>query len=257
MDIKNNLCQSFCDSMSVTKIPVGYAVGTSYEGVDGDHIGFYVVGPNDLGQYHVQDDGLTIATLEALGVDLDNKSRKAMFSELRDQYAIFFEADTGELKTVSVSAAVIGQTAIRFMAFMLRLQDLLFTTNERVTSTFKDDVVKILSEVLDGRAELIPNYVLTQKLEEYPADLGIISKGRRPIALFFGVSEVRILEALLLQSNAEKIGFTCSVVALLETDDFISKKSRARANNHLAAVPVFKEDQYASCRRVVRDLLES
>lgn len=257
MDIKNNLCEAFCGMLSVTEVPTGFAVGTGHEGFNGDHIGFYVIGPDASGQYFIQDDGLTMATLEAMGVDLANKSRKGIFSELRDQYAVSFDRESGELKSASVKVSELGAIAMRFMAFMLRVQDLLLTTNERVVSTFKQEAIKIISELTLGRAEVIPDFVVAPKVAEYPADIGIIVPNHRPIALFFGVSEVRILEALLLQANAEKFHIDCAVMALLETEESVSKKTRARANNHLTAVPNFREDEYAACARIVREVFET
>lgn len=125
MNIKEDLCKAFCGTLSVRSVPAGFAVGTGHENGDGDHIGFFVIGPSLHGTYHIQDDGLTVSFLEAAGVDLANKSRQAMFSELRDQYAVMYDKDTGELKSREVEPEAIGSESLRFMAFMLRVQDLL------------------------------------------------------------------------------------------------------------------------------------
>ena len=58
--------------------------------------------------------------LEASRADLANKSRNAMFAELREQYAVLFDTDSGELKSADVDAEHIGLESLRFMAFMLR-----------------------------------------------------------------------------------------------------------------------------------------
>lgn len=129
MDIKNNLCEAFCGMLSVTEVPAGFAVGTGHEGFNGDHIGFYVIGPDAAGQYFIQDDGLTMATLEAVGVDIANKSRKGMFPELCYQYAVSFDRESGELKSANVEAGDLGAIAMRFMTFMLRVQDLYYSVD--------------------------------------------------------------------------------------------------------------------------------
>ena len=57
--------------------------------------------------------------LEASRADLANKSRNAMFAE-REQYAVLFDTDSGELKSADVDTEHIGLESLRFMAFMLR-----------------------------------------------------------------------------------------------------------------------------------------
>jgi len=250
-EVKERLCEAFCGMLSVHQVPAGFAVGTGHDGLDGDRIGFYIVGPDALGQYVVQDDGMTISMLEGMGVDLSNKVRKGMLAELREQYAV--RLDDGELKTTSVKAEDVGPTAIRFMAFMLRVQDLLLTTTERAASTFKEDATKLLKEMVAPGVMIQSNFVVHEAAAEYPADIGILTPNGRPIALFFAMTETRVLEALLLQSIAEKNHIPCSIIALLETEDALSKKARARANNHLDAVPYFREDPRAACERILRE----
>lgn len=241
--------------LSVNQIPAGFAVGTGHDGMDGDHIGFYVIGPDLHDQYFIQDDGLTISTPEASGVDLGNKSRQAMFSDLRDQYMVSFDRTSGELKSATVDAQKVGSEAMRFMAFMLRVQDLLLTTNERTVNTFKEEATKIIRELAGDRAQVVQDYVIGPKVSEYPADIAIIAPNRPPVALFFGISEAHVLEALLLQANAEKFDIKCAVIALLENEASVSQKTRARANNHLEAVPNFRDDEYAACNRIVREAI--
>lgn len=237
--------------LSVTKVPAGFAVGTGQEGLDGDRIGFYIVGPDAKGQYVAQDDGLTLSMLEGMGVDLSNKVRKGMLSELREQYGV--RVDDGDLKSAAVAAADVGQAAIRFMSFMLRVQDLMLTTTERAASTFKEDATKLLQEMAPPGALISSNFIVTPKASLYPADIGIQIPGSRPIALFFAVSEKHVLEALLLQSIVEKNHVPCSIIAMLENEDSLTKMARARASNHLDAVPYFREDPQAAIERVFKE----
>jgi Domain of unknown function DUF1828 len=255
MNIKDNLCEAFCGMLSVTKVPAGFAVGTGHEGMNGDHIGFYVVGPNVLGKYHIQDDGLSMAALEAEGADLANKSRNAMFSELRDQYAVLFDEDSGELKSVEIEPEQIGAESLRFMAFMLRVQDLLLTTHERTMNTFRAEAEKIIREIVGTRAQIFENYVINSTISDVPAELAIIAPNRPPVALFFGVDDKHVMEALLLQSYAANKHVNCAVIALLETESAVTSKIRQRANNHLEAVPTFRGDERAACARIVREAI--
>ena len=56
--MKEELCKAFCQDLEAVKVPAGLAVGTGFQKSDGDHIGFYIIGPDASGQYRVQDDGL-------------------------------------------------------------------------------------------------------------------------------------------------------------------------------------------------------
>lgn len=255
MDIKEDLCKAFCGTLAVHRVPAGYAVGTGHQGMGGDLIGFYVVGPDENSRYRIQDDGLSIAAIEATGTDLSNKSRQALFSELREQYSVEFDKDSGEMKSPAIVAAQVGAESMRFMAFMLRVQDLILTSTERTVNTFREEAAKIIRDIAGDRAEIFENYVVNQAIEDVPADIGIVVEGQPPVAVFFGLSEVRVMEALLLQSYSENAKIDCAVIALLENESSISQKLRNRANNHLEAVPIFRGDELAACKRIVREAL--
>lgn len=256
MNLRDDLCKAFCGSLTVNPVPAGFAVGTGHDNGDGDHIGFYVIGPSKSGTYHIQDDGLTIAYIEAAGADLENKARKQMLSELRDQYAVIFDKHSGELKSRDVRADEVASEALRFMAFMLRVQDLVMTSTERAVSTFKEDASLMLRELIGDRAEIKEHYALNDQLKEFPADLAILAPNRVPVALFFGITDLHVMEALLLQSYAEKEKVPCKVVALLERENAITHKARQRASNHLEAVPQFRGAELDACRRIARVALE-
>jgi hypothetical protein len=254
-DIKEDLCKAFCGTLSVSRGPAGFAVGTGYAGLEGDQIGFYVFGPNDEGKYHLQDDGLTMATLESFGVDLSNKSRQAMFTELREQYAVQFDKITGELKTDEVEPNAVGAEAMRFMAFMLRVQDLLQVTNERTLNTFREEAAKMIRDISAGRAEVFENYAISPKITDVTADLAVIAPNRPPVAVFFGVDDKHAMEALLLQSYAENKQVDCAVIALLETETSVTNKMRQRLSNHIEAIPSFRGDERAACIRIIRQAI--
>lgn len=255
MNIKSHLCEAFCGALEVNKVPAGYAVSTGQIGPDGDPIGFYVVGPDDDGSYRIQDDGMYICAIESAGGDLQNKTRLATFNSLCDEYGVRREEDTGELVTAAVRSEAIGASALRFLAFLVRVQDLVWMSTERAVSTFRNDATKMLKEMIGDKARIVPDYVVSAGLQEVPADLGIIADGRPPVALFFGISDARLMEALLLQAWAQQRREDCAVIALLETEGAASTKMRQRANNHLTAVPNFRGEERAACARIAREAL--
>jgi len=253
MDIKQEICKAFCGALSVREVPAGLAVGTGYAGMSGDAIGFYIVGPNTSGKYTIEDNGLLIPAIESEGAELTNKTRREAFNSLLEDYSVQFDDDSGELKTGPVSSSEVPLAALRFTAFLLRVQDLVLMSVERAASTFKEDATRLITELASNRVKIEHDFVIHEKLKEFPADLGLIPRDGQPVALFFGISDAKVLEALLLQSYAANQGIPCSVVAMLETESAISKKTRQRAHNHLDTVPYFREDERAACVRVLKE----
>ena len=255
MDIQEQLCQAFCNTLTVTRVPAGLAVGTEYGGLGGDQIGLYVLGPDAQGNYVVQDDGITIPTLESLGADLENKSRREAFAELQRVYGVDFDEESGELKAKSHGDKEVAPTVLRFIAFMLRIQDLAFMAIERAASTFKEDALNELRTVIGDRAVIRENFVISDALSEFPADVGILAEGKPPLALFWGTADSKVLEALLLQAYAANSGVQCSVGAMLEHDKSVPEKMRQRASNHLDFVTYFRGAKREACARVAREAL--
>lgn len=257
MDIQQMLCEEFCGTLTVHKVPSGYAIGTGYDGPEGDPLGFFVVGPDGAGKFRIEDDGLSVALIEAQGIDLESKTRAEAFRSLMQEYGVLFDDDSGELITDPLSQSEIASASMRFVAFLLRIQDLLLMSQERVASTFREDATKAIKIKFGENAQIAEDQVIDPDLSEYAADLAIRAPDRPPVALFFGTSDTRIYEALLLQSYAENKGISCSVVALLETQRSVSQKVFARANNHLDAVPIFRGTEEEAVDRVRKEAFGS
>jgi hypothetical protein len=255
MNIKDQLCQAFCDAITVKRVPAGFAVGTAYDGPFGDNLGFYVVGPDASGAFSVQDDGLYVPTLESHGVDFSNKVRHDAFASLLGQYGTEFDDDTGELKVRSVPADRIAETAMRFVALLLRMQDFLLVSVEKTASAFREDALKKIRTLTGDRAKVFEEFVVSDTLKEISADVGIVAPDRKPVALFWGISDAKIMEALLLQAWAKQNSVECYVTALLEKSSSVTAKMRQRADNHLDAVPVYDGEEDAACARIVRQAL--
>lgn len=253
MNVQELLCKEFCGTLSVREVPCGFAIGTGYEDEDGDSIGFYIVGPNEDGKFRIEDNGMSISMIEANGVDLSSKTRSEAFNFLLGEYQVLFDEDSGELTTESLTEKQIASASMRFLAFLLRVRDLLFLTQERVASTFREDAMKILSAQIGHQATLHEDTAIDDDLKEYPADLVIRSEGRKPVALYFANSDAKIYEALLLQSYAENKNISCSVVALLETNKGVSQRNQQMASNHLDALPIFRGGENDAIARIVKE----
>lgn len=255
MDIQEMLCREFCGTLTVRKVQAGYAIGTGYDGPDGDPLGFYVIGPDSAGKFRIEDDGLSVPLIEAHGVDLKSKSRSEALHSLMDEYGVLFDDDTGELGTDPISESQVASAAMRFVAFLLRVQDLILWTQERVASTFREDATKLIYAKFSEQAEIFEDRAIHKDLGEYAADLVFFAPDRPPVALFFGTTDTRVYESLLLQSYAQNKGIACSVVALFETQGSVSRKAFARASNHLDAVPIFRGYEDDAINRLGKEIV--
>lgn len=146
--MKERICRAFCDDLIINEIDHGFAIGTPYEDARGDVIGFYALGPNSDGRYRIVDDGTTIAFIEAEGASLDVASRMDMLNCLLAEYGAAYDEDRGELYLPSLEESELPHASLKFMALLLRIRDLLFTTRERAESTFREEVIHELGENL-------------------------------------------------------------------------------------------------------------
>ena len=140
--MKADLCKAFCDQLTIRDVPAGLAVSTAFAFTNGEPIGFYVVGPDTRGRYRLEDDGTTIPMIEAAGVDLETQTRQDAVAALLEEYGALYESDSGEIKTPPIDEADIPSTGLKFVALLLRLQDLVLLTSERAVSTFREDAIK-------------------------------------------------------------------------------------------------------------------
>ena len=254
--MKEELCQAFCGELSIRTVPAGFAISTAFDNVYGDPLGFYVVGPDHSGKYRIEDDGASVAFIEATGADLKSKTRAEAFNELLSEYGIIYDEESGELITEPLIENQIPKQAIRFIAFLLRVQDMVLMAAERAASTFREDAMRVIEEKLGSQTTITENEAVNEALSDFPADVVIRAKNRDPVAVFFGLSDQKVTEAILLHMAATYEAKTpCSVVALLEKERSISQKTMQRAVNRLAATPIFRGDEGHSIDRIAREAL--
>ncbi len=253
--MKDMLCKAFCDQLAIRAVPAGWAVSTAFTLSSGEPLGFYIVGPDPSGRFRLEDDGTTLPMMEAAGVDLDTATRNDAVATLYSEYSAIYNPETGELSTPPMSADLVPQRALQFVALLLRLQDLLLLTPERLASTFKEDAIKALSTLLGGKATIHENQSPAPGVE-FPADLLIEAPSRTPVAVFLAMSEQRVLEAVVAQMAVTyEAQADCSVIALLEKDSSVTRKMRQRASNRLRAMPIYEGDEQAALQRIALEVL--
>jgi hypothetical protein len=201
--MKEALCQAFCAGITVTEVPVGLSIGLPFRRGD-DALGIYVVYSRHDSMYaRLEDDGLTVSMLEDAGIDLSEGPRRVMFAGLLDEFGVAFDDVERVLHTPYLSVNAIPQHVIRFSEFLVRMQDFVFLTVDRVEDTFRHDVEKQVIQRFRSRAEIQLKEPPTIDLRNYVADMVIRPPNRMPLALFIGNSETKALEAIVLQQQTE------------------------------------------------------
>lgn len=252
--MKEHLCKAFCDELAVRDVPAGLAVRTPFALSSGEPLGFYVVGPDVTARYRIEDDGTTMPLIEAAGVDLDTQTRVDAVATMLEEYGAIYDPDGGELSTPPIPAAEVPQRALRFVALLLRLQDLLLLKPERVASTFREDATRAIRKAIGTRATVYEDQAPALGVD-IPADLLIMAPTRPAVAVFLATSEQRVLEAVLAQMEATyEARSDTAVVALLEKDSSVSRKARQRAVNRLAAMPIFEGEERIAVQRIEQEV---
>jgi len=251
--VKEELCQAFCNELTVRDVPFGLAVSTAFTFPDGDRIGFYVK-RHDGGAFEIQDSGLVFPSLEASGLDLRNKSRLEAFQSLMLEYGAFLDENDMEFRLAGDSQAQLPAAALRFVSFLLRVGDLLLLAEDRVASTFRLDVERILRERIGEGALIRERQPISANLSDFVPDYLIEATGREPVALFLGTSDARVLEAMFVQMRAEhEEHVSVKIVALIEREKMIGAAVRQQAMNRLDAVLPFRGDEAAAIGRVAKE----
>jgi len=249
---REQICEAFCRDVNVRHVPVGLAVSTPFEGLTGDLIGFYVVASPGGGSYRIEDDGTGVAFLEALGVSM-SKTRSALFDALLAEYGLHYDTKSGEIHTDYMSEDSLPAASLRFVAMMLRLQDFGMLSPETVRTTFQEDAVAAIQKQFAGVDVLRFGEPVSERFPNYLADVFISAKGQSPVTVFFGTSDNKVNEAVLLWMDMHLTHHVDSkVVLMLETARPVGLTERvlARAFNHLDNVAVFRGEEKSAMMRL-------
>lgn len=253
--MRSDLCRAFCNDITVTTVPAGVAVSTVFRRDDGDRVAFYVI-EDEEGQVHLEDDGGTVPMLEGAGVDFETDTRRRALDGLLASVDALFDTEDSTIKTVSFARDELPRRALEFVGVMLRMNDFLLLTQEKVVSTFREDAAQAIRAGIGNRARVREGEAVNPRLSEVKPDMVVEAGGRAPVAIFFGNTESRVHDAIFLhQTAAYEAKEDLSVIALLEQDNSISTSLRRRATNRLTTVPVFRQDEEAAVSRIVREAI--
>lgn len=251
---KQMLCEAFCQDLEVSNVPAGLVVRTGFMTRDGDAIGFYITRhPTDAKLWRVEDSGLVIPMIEAAGVNLDSGTRATAFHRILEEYGASFDQEASELHSEYVSESDIPSEAMRFVALLLRVQDLELLTAETVANTFREDVQADLDRYISGLASVAYRVAPHRLLRDYEAD-ALITSSNCTLALYFATTDERVNESVILwmENKERQTGLKVALMLEREKPAQINSRSLRRAMNRLDATTVYRDDEIGAISRIAQ-----
>jgi hypothetical protein len=214
--MKDILCRAFCDALEVRNIPSGYAITTPYSFDDGDPIIVYAMTVR-AGIYRLEDAGVQIPMLIGSGVEIGDGLRAEVFDSLLREYELSFDDAAMVVRSNEFAEAEIGLATLNLVAFMLRLQDFMLLTRERVKRTWQDDAIRSIHETFDGLGRVEEHAPVLPEARSIPADAVVHFNAveATPLAIFLATSDSKALQALVLKMELEKYQHKAVTVVLL------------------------------------------
>lgn len=145
------------------------------------------------------------------------------------------------------------QTALKFAAALLRLQDLALLHPRTVKGTFREDAIAAIHEAFAGKANVVENAPISNRLSGYASDIVVSGKSRTPLAIYLGTSDEKGLQALVLKMETEKYqNIACRVILLVERarEPPLREPTYALAQARLDEVLAFRGVEHDSMRRI-------
>lgn len=247
--MKEALCRAFCDSLMVSEVPVGLAVATPFKR-GADTLAFFVAfkpGRRDIAR--LEDDGLTVAFLQDVGVDPFDGHRGVALGELMEEFGVDFDERECVFHTPFAPTDEAPRMAMNFIGFLLRVQDFALFTREHVEVTFKADVFAAVSEHYEGRAAVVADEPAARDLKNYVADIVVRPENYPPLALYVGGSETKALEAIVFRQAIALQSITCGVMLVVQVGkpSRMKKRTVARVTGNVPIV-VFDRPREALAR---------
>lgn len=250
---KQALCEAFCEELEIHDVPAGLAVRTPFAYSSGDSIGFYIVrDPNDSGMYRFEDSGLLVPMLEANGIALDSGPRAEAFVRLLGECGAEYDEESRELHSMYMPEIDIPTEAGRFVALLLRMQDFELLRPDAVASTFRFDVEKAITQRFSNVMKVEFRAKLSDAWDNYLADAIISPSHGEPLIVFFGTSEAKVDEAVIMHYDLRAKGYKNPIALILETAKpaHVTARALQRAQNRLEAIPAFRGDEDAAMEKL-------
>lgn len=199
MNFKEQICRAVCDGFGVRKVPVGFAVSTPINWFSGDSLSFFA--RVEGAKARLEDSGALLFDLEGQGLDLSSESRRELLASLLQEHGVEFSEEEGTFSTPWMPTDEVAKLVPQFLAFLTRVQDLLFLSRDRVSSTFKEDLVAGLRERYGEAAEIEMGAAPIPDLPQYIVDIVVKHQSGKVAAIFPAISDVNVLRAALFSKE--------------------------------------------------------
>lgn len=243
---KDALCRAFCADVDVNPVPIGLAIRTPFTRPDGDFVSFYVRKDDLTGQVRLEDDGGTIAFLEANGIDLDSETRREVLVSLLEEYGSYFDEEEVLIYTRYITEQDLPRASLSFAALMLRLYDILFLSSKRVYRSFKDDLGKLIKDNFSAEYTIEEDRYLNDNSRDYIADFIVRAPSGNSLAVFAANSELKALEALLFwrETRERSLSNLNSMIVLERSKpQAIKERTLSRVFNSGLIVATYENEQ--------------
>lgn len=257
-ELSNILCRAFCEDITVRNVPSGLAISTAFSDASGDRITFYAAKSED--GWRLEDDGDYLAGLVARDVPIADGMRASLLDGILSEGGAFWDRETLEIKTASISPNEFAGRLIPFLSSLVRVRDLELLARENVRSTFREDFIAEAQDRLFDSIIIDEEGPIARDFSEFPPDIVFRPRpdaGKFPAAIYFVNSNDKLNEALLawqevqIQNRAD-----FKIIGVIEDADMrgISRKKFQRAQNRRLPMPIFRGDEDSAVSMVAKEM---
>lgn len=205
-----------------------YRVFTPFMFDDGDHLA--VVLKQDDGSWVLSDEG---HTLMHLTYEMDEKQIQAGTRQkvMTNALSVYSVADRDGELIEKIKGDDYGNALFSFIQALMKLSDLSYLTKERVRSTFKEDFIALMSELVPANRRTFNWHDPVHDANgNYLVDCKVNGMAK-PLYIFALNGDDRTRDATISALSFEKWGLPYRSLAIFENQENINRKVLARLSD--------------------------
>lgn len=226
-DLQNDLSASVGNEVKVRPHQNGVLrVEAPFDFPDGDHLVIRLRETN--GGYEWTDFGHTLMHLSyAIDYDALSSGRRG---ELLEQSLSRLGLQNRDGELVLATGRGLGESLLRFAQALIHVSDLYYLSQERVRSTFVEDVMRLLEQRFPGRTHRNYNDAERDPKRDYPIDC-LVNQARQPVAVFAVLNDDRCRDSTITLQQFKAWGRELFSTAIFEDQEKINRRVLARFSN--------------------------